>query len=254
MTASTSDELIAGFSHNNLPKVTGEPTFEDLKIIHLYLNTNAMNMFSYKGGGQHGHLGLVMTNEEYFTLATYLFTAPESPGATPVIANNTTAAQLMEANRAYKEDTCVYRTYNNVDQAFKKLIIDAFDDQFRNAVLDKVVGYANCMSLDLLTHLLTYYDMIAPTELTRNYERLNAPYDPSQPIESLFQQIQDDINFAVAGGQPYRDTMIVNVAYTHVVTLACFLMLIVHGKCSLQRKRPGSKSSFTYRQHINNFV
>jgi hypothetical protein len=42
--------------------------------------------------------------------------------------------------------------------------------------------------------------MIAPTELTQNYERLNTPYDPNQPIETLFQQIQDARAFAVAGG------------------------------------------------------
>jgi hypothetical protein len=47
------------------------------------------------------------------------------------------------------------------------------------------------MSLQLLTHLLTYYAMIAPTDLTQNYERLNAWYGPNQPIEMLFQQVQD---------------------------------------------------------------
>jgi hypothetical protein len=52
--------------------------------------------------------------------------------------------------------------------------------------------------------------MIAPTELTQNYERLNAPYDPNQPIEMLFQKIQDARAFAVAGGQPYGASMIVN--------------------------------------------
>jgi hypothetical protein len=40
------------------------------------------------------------------------------------------------------------------------------------------------------------------------------PYDPNQPIEMLFQQIQDARAFAVAGGQPYGAAMIVNVAYT----------------------------------------
>jgi hypothetical protein len=54
--------------------------------------------------------------------------------------------------------------------------------------------------------------MIAPTELTQNYERLNTPYDPNQPIETLFQQIQDAGAFAVAGGQPYGAAMIINVA------------------------------------------
>jgi hypothetical protein len=58
--------------------------------------------------------------------------------------------------------------------------------------------------------------MITPTELTQNYERLNPPYDPNQPIETLFQHIQDTRAFAVAGGQPYGAAMIVSVAYTLV--------------------------------------
>jgi hypothetical protein len=58
--------------------------------------------------------------------------------------------------------------------------------------------------------------MITPTELTHNYERLNAPYTPNQPIKMIFQQVQDARAFAVAGGQTYGATMIINVAYTLV--------------------------------------
>jgi hypothetical protein len=96
------------------------------------------------------------------------------------------------------------------------LILEAFDDAYLNALSDEVVGYANCTSLDLITHLLTFYAMIAPTELTQNYERLNTPYDPNQPIETLFQQIQDARAFAVAGGQPNGAVIIINIAYTLV--------------------------------------
>jgi hypothetical protein len=64
--------------------------------------------------------------------------------------------------------------------------------------------------------------MIAPTELTQNYERLNLPYDPNQPIETLFQQIQDARAFAVAGGQPCGAAMIVNVAYNLVFNTGLF--------------------------------
>jgi hypothetical protein len=64
--------------------------------------------------------------------------------------------------------------------------------------------------------------MIAPTELTQNCKCLNAPYDPNQPIETLFQKIQDARAFAVAGGQPYGATMIVNVAYTLVFNTGFF--------------------------------
>jgi hypothetical protein len=64
--------------------------------------------------------------------------------------------------------------------------------------------------------------MIASTELTHNYERLNTPYDPNQPIEMLFQQIQDVRAFTVAGGQPYGNAMIVNVVFTLVFNTGLF--------------------------------
>jgi hypothetical protein len=83
--------------------VTGEPTLEDLKMIRRYLNTNTMNVLSYKGGGRHDHLGQIMTDDEYFALATDVFTAPDNPGATPVHPDNTTAARIAEANRAHTD-------------------------------------------------------------------------------------------------------------------------------------------------------
>jgi hypothetical protein len=116
----------------------------------------------------------------------------------------------------------VYCTYHSVDQAIKKLIIESFDDAYLNALSDEIVGYANCTSLQLLTHLLTYYAMIAPTELTQSYERLDAPYDPNQPIETLFQQIQEARAFAVAGRQTFGAAMILNVAYTLVFNMRLF--------------------------------
>jgi hypothetical protein len=64
--------------------------------------------------------------------------------------------------------------------------------------------------------------MIAPTELTQNYECLNTPYNPNQPIETLFQQIKEARAFAVAGGQPYGAAMIVNVTYTLVFNTGLF--------------------------------
>jgi hypothetical protein len=222
MTASTPEELIAGFPHSSLPRVTGEPTFEDLKVIRRLLSTNAMSVASYEGGGRHGHLGIIMTNEEYFAVAVDVFPVPNSPGPSSAVVAGMTAAVIAETTQLHKEATQVYRTYHNVDQAIKKLIIESFDDTYLNALSDEIVGYANCTSLQLLTHLLAYYAMIAPTELTQNYERLNAPYDPNQPIETLFQQIQDARAFAVAGGQPYGATMIVNVAYTLVFNTGLF--------------------------------
>jgi hypothetical protein len=220
--ASTPDELIAGFPHSSLPKETGELTFEDLKFIQRLLNTNAMSVASYEGGGRHGHLGIIMTNKENFAIAVDVFPVPNNPGLSVAVVTGMTASVISETTRLHREATQVYRTYHNVDQAIKKLIIKSFDDAYLNALSDDIVGYADCTSLQLLTHLLTYYAMIAPTELTQNYERLNTLYDPNQPIETLFQKIQDARAFAVAGGQPYGTAIIVNVAYTLIFNTGLF--------------------------------
>jgi hypothetical protein len=222
MTASTPDELIAGFPHSSLPKVTGEPTFEDLKVIWRLLNTNAMSVASYKSGGRHGHLGIIMNNEEYFAITVDVFPVPANPGPSDAVVAGMTAAVIAETTRLHREATQVYRIYHNVDQAIKKLIIESFNDAYLNALSDEIVGYANCTSLQILTHLLTYYAMIAPTELTQNYKHLKTSYDPNQPIETLFQKIIDARAFAVAGGQPYGAAMIVNVAYTLVFNTGLF--------------------------------
>jgi hypothetical protein len=128
MTPSTPDELIAGFPHSSLPKVTGEPTFEDLKVIPRLLNTTAMSVASYEGGGRHGHLGIIMTNEEYFAIAVDIFPVPANPGPSAAVVAGMTAAVIAETIRLHREATQVYLTYHNVDQAIKNLIIESFDD------------------------------------------------------------------------------------------------------------------------------
>jgi hypothetical protein len=101
MTASTPDELIAGFPHSSLPKVIGEPTFEDLKIIWRLLSTNAMSVSSYVGGGRHGHLGIIMTNEEYFSITADVSPVPDNPGASAEVVAGMTAAVIAELTRLH---------------------------------------------------------------------------------------------------------------------------------------------------------
>jgi hypothetical protein len=129
-----------------------------------------------------------MTHKEYFAVAVDVFPVPNNPGPSAAVVAGMTASVIAEITRLHNEATQVYCTYHNVNQAIKKLIIESFDDAYLNVLSDEIVGYANCTSLQLLTHLLTYYAMIAPTDLTQNYECLHATYDPNQPIETLFQQ------------------------------------------------------------------
>jgi hypothetical protein len=102
MTASTPDELIAGFPHSSLPKVTVEPPFEDLNVIRRLLNTNAMSVASYEGGGHHGHLDIIMINVEYFAIVVDVFPVPNNPGPSAVVVAVMMAAVIAETTRLHR--------------------------------------------------------------------------------------------------------------------------------------------------------
>jgi hypothetical protein len=104
-----------------------------------------------------------MTNKEYFAVAVDVFPVPKNPGPSAAAAKGMMTAVISESTLLHKEATQVYCTYHNVDQAIRKLIIESFDDAYLNALSDEIVGYASCTSLQLLTHLLTYYALIDPT-------------------------------------------------------------------------------------------
>jgi hypothetical protein len=55
----------------------------------LYLNTNAMYVHSYEGGGCHRHLGFFTTVAEYSSVVNSTFPAPHNPA--PIVANATVA-------------------------------------------------------------------------------------------------------------------------------------------------------------------
>jgi hypothetical protein len=76
--------------------------FEDLKVIRRLLNTNAMSVASYEGGGRHGHLIIIMANEEYFVVAVDMLPVPINPGPSSAVVAGTTAAVIVEITRLHK--------------------------------------------------------------------------------------------------------------------------------------------------------
>jgi hypothetical protein len=62
-------------------------------------------------------------------------------------------------------------------------------------------------------HLKQTYDFINSAQISENYNKMTAPLNFKDPIETLFKQIEDGVRYANAGMQPYMEAQYVNIAF-----------------------------------------
>jgi hypothetical protein len=88
---------------------------------------------------------------------------------------------------------------------------------------DNMVGYANISARDMLDHLFETYGNITAVDLEINFEHMCRAWDPQQPVESLFKQIQDCANYSEAGGVLIWHPQQINVGYAKIFATGHFM-------------------------------
>jgi hypothetical protein len=77
-----------------------------------------------------------------------------------------------------------------VQQALKKQIISVLEPMYLDFLNDNMVGFAKISARYMLDHLFGTYGNITADDLEINFEHMRRAWDPQQPVESLFKQIQ----------------------------------------------------------------
>jgi hypothetical protein len=211
--ALTVEEIVNGFPNPILPKIDNEPTFEDIQITARLLNDNAISIPSMEGGGAHGHLGIIMTQVEYAAISASPWVETYNHNATPIIPPGTTAVVAAQIARMHAECRRIYTNRINVDQALKKLILEAYDNMYTSQLEDYLLQYANRSALEILIHLKQTYGFINPTQLAEKYNKMTAHINFQDPIETIFKEIEYGVSYANAGAQPYMEAQYVNIAF-----------------------------------------
>ena len=221
-TATTVEKFIETFPIPTLSRITGQPTYENVKTLNEELNANATSIVTTRGGGAHGHLALTISPAVYATLADTPFEIPTLPDE--VDPEGRTGPQIAETNRLYEAQKHEFHSYVNLQNALKKQLIGAVEPLFLQAVRQPYVGYANITAYDMLRHLYDTYADISAEDLEENDRRLREQWDPNQPFEQLIKQIQDAIDLADHAGVPYTAEQIINIAYNLVERTGIFEM------------------------------
>jgi hypothetical protein len=147
-----------------------------------------------------------------------LWVSPTAPGRAPVNTDGT-AAQISAARHIWEEDVQTHRTYTSVQQALKKQIINVFEPINLDVLNDDMVGFANISARSMLDHLFTTYGNITAVDLENNFEHMRRAWDPQQPVESLFKQIQDFADYSEAGGVLIGHPQQINVGYANYLQM-----------------------------------
>ena len=228
--ALTVDKIITQFPNKTLPKIHGEPSYETINDVVQHMYANAATIATPLGGGQHGHIGLIMKEALYLTLSTVPFLRPADPGALPQYNINIryTAAERETVAIEHKELRRIYDTCVNVDIALKKQLIEAVDELYLEEKRNRYTGYLAVSTKDLITHLLRRYGKISPGDLNRCNQRMAEPMDPSLPIDVFFKRIDECIELAADAENPFSEKQILQSAFfsisaTGLYTEACRL-------------------------------
>jgi hypothetical protein len=252
MKYATFKDVIASFPHSILPTVQGDPDYQIIHAIRKSLQANSRVIDTHLGGGNLGHLGLIFSDASYAMIAPAteagptLWVIPTAPGRDPANTDGT-AAQISAALHIWEEDVQTYRTYTSVQQALKKQIISVFEPIYLDVLNDNMVGFANISAWDMLDHLFGTYGSITAVDLEINFEHMRQAWDPQQPVESLFKQIQYCAGYSEEGGVLIGHPQQINVGYQKIFATGHFM-----SSCSRWNEKPlADKTWAQFKAHFS---
>jgi hypothetical protein len=131
-----------------------------------------------------------MNQVEYAAISTSPWVERFNPNAIPIISSGTNAVDAAQLARIHDACRRIYTNRINVDQALKKLIIEASDNMYTSQLEYYLLPYANRPALEIPMHLKQAYDFINPTQLSENYNKMTAPTNFQDLIEKRFKKLR----------------------------------------------------------------
>ena len=181
------------FKYKTPTPIRGIPTHKALRRLKTELQANASSIEMDLGGGDHGYLGLVLTDKEYAAVPnTQPFVPPPYPGNLTIPAT-ATAIEALQLKDQHVERKRVWLECKNAEKALLRHIQDALEDKYTEALVDE---YTNLFSDDIptvLQYLFYNYGKVSSEEVAqKEQEVMNTTWLPldllvllTRPLEQL---------------------------------------------------------------------
>ena len=190
------------FEYETLDRISGQPSYESLHQLRKQLQANAASVPSTLGGGANGHLGLVLTPQQYAFISIRPFVRPLHPGVLN-IAEGTTRDEAERLQFNHKMSTELFNTTHAVEKTLLQQLVKAIDSSYVEELRNQTTGLIDQPLHNVLSHLITHYGKVESGHYNQQYvELINHKYDPERPIDEIFIKIVDFTNLADATKLP----------------------------------------------------
>ncbi len=217
----------------------GEPDPKSIRRLCKELYDCAAYVDSDAGGGNHGHLGMVMPNATYQALpgigAANAWVDPVNPNR-PVFAAGTPAHQITNDLETFKQEKEDYTIAMTLEANVEKMILEAVPKEYLNALAHPLTGFTGVRARQFVEHLIDTYGTIQADHLEANENELEAPWDLNTPTEGVFDNAQDCQHFAEAGGDPISDPKVIRTLLKIFEDSG-----VMDDACSDWRKKPAAQ-------------
>jgi hypothetical protein len=210
------------FPVKDLTRIIGIPTYETLHTLHLELKTNSTSVHSNLGGGQFGHLGLVISPARYAMESNEAYVRPVHPGTLVIAAGDTRHAQDAH-EREHKEQLRTFHETRNVEIALIQQIVSAIDGQYISPMKNRNTGQFTGTIYQILVYLQNTYGKISPGQLSAFEKEVSEyHYDPITPIDVVFNKVEDLIEYGELARNPYSELQTITKAYNIINATGTF--------------------------------
>ena len=124
-----------GLEKYEITKIDGQPGDEELNKLTKEL-TNAL------GGGEHGHVGLIVEDSEYTTFSRGMlkYVAPKNPKAYPENPD-ADAAKREKQVAEHKAKIAQYETHLGCESWARRMIVEAVDNEWLAELESETMGF-----------------------------------------------------------------------------------------------------------------
>jgi len=214
MTIGAVDYAASYFKYKTPTPIQGTPTNKTLKRLKQELRANASSVETDLGGGDHGYLGLVLTEQEYQAVSNDPFEAPEYPEAL-TIPRGTDQVRAFNLREIHKENKRLYYECKNVENALQQHIQDAIEDKYLESLVNDDTQLITASIPDVLTYLFDSYGKVPSEEVKQKEQEIRTmSFHPADPMIILYNAIDKLKALGVAANIEYTEKQLLDIGLT----------------------------------------